>query len=265
MRAEIAASHLVFTMDGSFDFFDRSDLAFEGLRVSSAGTIALAGGETNLLRQPIAILQDDALVFESMRIAVRDNRAELEVTGSVTLPRPLEARSVVTLRANTSGQTSVTGPTFVFDSQYRIGNNPATEFRIGSFATLELTALGLEIDLRRPAQTAYSAAGVIYLANDTSRRLMFGNAARIQQEPGIRYRPGQPVQWNVSSTFNPQTSPLVFDYEFFRVNIASVSVAPSTQDPSSLSRSRSADVRGWPFRASRGRRTSSISALPPPA
>jgi large repetitive protein len=233
MRAEIAASHLVFTMDGSFDFFDRSDLAFEGLRVSSAGTIALAGGETNLLRQPIAILQDDALVFESMRIAVRDNRAELEVTGSVTLPRPLEARSVVTLRANTSGQTSVTGPTFVFDSQYRIGNNPATEFRIGSFATLELTALGLEIDLRRPAQTAYSAAGVIYLANDTSRRLMFGNAARIQQEPGIRYRPGQPVQWNVSSTFNPQTSPLVFDYEFFRVNIASVSVAPSTQDPSS--------------------------------
>lgn len=217
-------SMLGIELDGSFDFYTEQDVGFQDLVFRSDGTVDIQGGlSANLLSQDIEVLGDQTLVLKELNLALQNNKLELSASGSARLPDPLTAESNITISADTDGNVDVTGPEFIFDDGFSIDGGP-TEYAIGSFATLELTGLALDVNLKTPENTSLYAAGVIFVENNVDKRIMFGDAGNLQQNPGIKYTPNQAVEWNVHSNFDPSTSPLKFEYEFFNVNIASIQV-----------------------------------------
>lgn len=209
---------------GSFDFYNKQDLNFQDLVFRSDGSVDIGGVGASLLDQPLELLPDSSLVLDDLSLSVVDNALQMDATGFATLPKPLDERAAVTITANTNGDVDVAGPDFIFDSGFQIGNNAGTEYAVGTLATLELTGLGVDLDIKNPGQSSLYAAGVVYMENKTDKRIMFGDAGNLQQDPGIKYSINDGVEWNVSSSFDPNSSPLSFKYDFFNISVSSIQV-----------------------------------------
>ncbi|MDX1638982.1 MAG: hypothetical protein R3281_13495, partial [Balneolaceae bacterium] len=215
---------LAVELDGTFDFYTEQDIAFRGLVFKSDGTVDMQGGlGANLLPEELEMLSDSTLVLKELSLELSNDKLGLAALASAQLPDPLSATSDVRISVDTEGNTDISGPAFVFDEGFSIDGDP-TEYKIGSFATLELTGLGLSLNLSDPQYTSLYAAGVIFVENDVNKRIIFGNAGDLERNPGIKYTPNQGVEWNVQSNFDPDSSPLSFDYEFFSVDIESIHI-----------------------------------------
>ena len=215
---------LAIQTSGTFNFYNKQDIGFQDLRFSSDGTVNIGGvSASNLLEDPIELLSDSSLVLSDLSLGVENDALMMSATGFAKLPDPLNEQAGLTISADTDGNIDVSGPDFVFDEDYSIDGGP-TEYSIENFATLEMTGLGININFSQPDQTSLYAAGVIYIDDNVDKRIMFGDAGNLQQEPGIKYSPVGGVEWNVSSNFDPNESPLAFDYEFFSISVSSIQI-----------------------------------------
>ncbi|MGD8426001.1 MAG: hypothetical protein PVH63_00155, partial [Balneolaceae bacterium] len=208
---------------GTFNFYNKQDLSFQDLVFKSDGTVDIGGVDANLLQDNLEVLPDSSLVLEDLTLGVDNNALKLTANGFASLPKPLNERAGISISADTDGNVDISGPDFIFDTGFSIDGTP-NEFSIASLATLEVTGLGVNIDFKNPDQTALYAAGAIYMENDTDKRIMFGDAGNLQQNPGIKYSPAGGVEWNVSSNFDPNSSPLSFKYEFFDISVTSLQI-----------------------------------------
>lgn len=216
---------LALKTDGSFDFYNQSDINFSELEFKSDGSISLGGlSASNLLPQHIELLPDSALVLKDIELGVENNALQMTALGFATLPSPLNHKADISIKAGTDGTLNISGPDFIFDDSFTLGNNPDTEFELGNFATLELTGLGLNIDLKNYTRTSLYAAGAVYIDNDSDKRLMLGDAGNMSENPGIKYSIEQGVEWNVSTNFDTGESPLAFNYEFFSIEVNALSI-----------------------------------------
>ncbi|MFA5669593.1 MAG: hypothetical protein WC967_10115 [Balneolaceae bacterium] len=216
---------LALKTDGTFDFYNQTDIGFSDLEFRSDGNITFGGlSVANLLPEHVELLPDSALVLKDIKLGVENNALQMTALGFAELPSPLNQRADISIKAGTDGTLNVSGPDFIFDDGFTLGNNPETEVGLGDFATLELTGLGLNIDLKNYKRTSLYAAGAVYIENDTEKRLMLGDAGNMAENPGIKYSIENGVEWNVSTNFEEGGSPLAFSYEFFSIDVSSISI-----------------------------------------
>lgn len=215
---------LALKTDGTFDFYNKTKLIFSDLEFRSDGNINLGDAKANLLSESIELLPDSALVLKSLKLEGKNNALQMTALGFAELPSPLNQRADISIKAGTDGTLNISGPEFIFDDGFTLGNNPETEIGLGDFATLELTGLGLSIDLKNYKRTSLYAAGAIYIENDTEKRLMLGDAGNMVANPGIKYSINKGIEWNVRAENN-----LAFNYEFFDIDVASLSIETDVQ------------------------------------
>ncbi len=223
-----AEKFISLSTSGSFNFYNKTDLEFNDLVFKSDGTMSYGSvGVTNLLTDPVALLPDDILTLEELGLVVENDILMLTATGTSQLPSPLSASTGISIKAGTDGSFELNGPEFIFDDGFGIGNNPDTEFALGNFATLELSGLGLDINLKDYKRTTLYAAGAIYISNDTGKRITFGDLADLKTTPGIKYSIEGGVEWNISANFD--AGELAFDYEFFSIDVNTIGVAKDVE------------------------------------
>ncbi|MEM1096363.1 MAG: hypothetical protein AAGJ10_17325, partial [Bacteroidota bacterium] len=160
---------------------------------------------------------------------------------------------------------TIEGPLFVLDSGFEIGNNSATEYELGDFATMDLTGFGVDLNLGDPQRSpAIYVSAALYLDNKTEKRIEIGKASDLRNTPGIRVElanaglcqvgtnvGGVCIDYNISAVATEADPLFELDAGFFDVKITSLTLDPVQGDPLRLVIGGSAgfDVQGVVGRA----------------
>ncbi len=175
-----------------------------------------------------------------------DRPIQIEIDGRVKLPEPFGSNAETGLNVTIARPASGGAPTvdvgaltFALDTGFRIGNNTATEFDLGGFATLDLTGFALDLNLGDASKspTIYTTAA-IYINNKTDKRIEFGQASSITRNYGIRasrvenagdcpdyYIGSACIGFKLAVAGTPANPLFAFDADFFNVSVERVSLA----------------------------------------
>lgn len=222
-------NHLMFEMDGSLSFLDRT-FNFTDFKLGSDGTFSIGDGGTNLIdpQNPVQLM-DQYFVLTELSIGIQNSKAALTASGDVSLPAPFNSTSTTSLTVDHTGNVSSSGPSFVL-------NDASVD--LGDIATLKLTGAGMEInDITTPDITLYGSAEVEF----DGKTIEFGQPGS-PSDWGIRYQMGSSspgMEWN-SPTNHPT---FTFDASFFSLTIKQIELTDNTGQSFGLSLSTSAAMQ----------------------
>lgn len=213
---------LYVSMGGELEVLGR-EIIFSNMTIGTDGSFSIGEGiDVNLLTEELVILEDH-LVVEQLLLGITDeNKLRMGVTGNVTLPEPFDESSgfsifvVQTDRFNVD--ISVEGPGFQMGDGFEISDD-RTQVALGDFATLDLTAVAVDIDFKNISNTTFFATAAVYLENDVEKRIEFGQAANIYDQWGFRFNYNDGFQWNITSTPSGNNPLFTFDAGFFGISI----------------------------------------------
>lgn len=224
---------LYLSMDGSLEVLER-DIAFSNMTIGTNGSFDIGDGlDVNLLTEDLVILENH-LVVQAITFGIdQDYKISLGVSGNVTLPEPFDQSSGFTVTLTQVDRyevdVSVEGPEFQLGEGFAIDDD-RTQITLGDFATLDLTAVAVNIDFKNITNTTFLATAAVYIENDVDKRVEFGNAASIQEDWGFRYQYDDGFQWRITSTPSPGNPLLEFDAGFFRISVNAVATLEDTDD-----------------------------------
>lgn len=182
-----SAHKLELTMSGEVElpFFDQTS-SFRGLRVTSAGEIALA--QANLLSRPVTIIEE-VLVVDSLTIA--ENRLHFAL--GVDLPEPLQQEEMQRVRFSLGTDGSVEGGGTVS----LLGGAGETPRRpVSSIATIHLRHLDLELRGGGSQPNArLRAVAQIELAGEIDNRIDLGYLTGGEVYPGLTLDFREGLEW----------------------------------------------------------------------
>ncbi|TVQ07941.1 MAG: hypothetical protein EA364_16050 [Balneolaceae bacterium] len=241
--------------------------SFSGMRVGTDGSFELGSGQVNLLAGRTLDVLDDVMWLSELGIGFRDDALLLSLGGVVQLPVPGQTGSgsgTGTGQGTTqgpgqgSGQTGQQDPvrsdiriainsrgeivddlqlTFSFDSNSVpvVGNNTATEFRMGDIATFELTGAAVDFDVMNPVNTTLYGAAAVHIHNKgqtpagsnrdaggRDRVIMLGNANDIRTSPGIKYSFVDGLEFIIDVQGTEENPLFSFEAGLFRFDLVSL-------------------------------------------
>lgn len=226
LTAEIDSDRVLYLSgDGWISLWD-NQMTITNMRIGSNGTFTLDQADLLPGDARIDIIEDVAWL-ETLQLSVQEDRLKLTSGGSVVVPEPLDATSSIALDLSydSDGNVVIDGPRIDLvigspGNDYQLGSHPSTEIPIGDLATLALTGLALDVDLYDISRSKFYSTALLFIENDNSKRLRFGNSGNIREEPGIFVQYGEPLQWNLASHGRNLFS---FDTGFFRLQVDGVS------------------------------------------
>lgn len=242
------------TVGGDLTFLHpNKSVQFSNLTVGSDGRFSAGNVQVNDLDIIGQHLTLKTLAFSQ---PAGTQQVEVDATAEATLPDPVSSTATadITVKRTAGGRvtTDVQGPRFSLDDgQYKIDNNPTTEVDLDGFATLDLTGVGVDLNILQSSGTpALYATASMYLKNNTSKRIDFGDAGQIQQQPGIKmalqdqggsYTPD--VEYNVTAQASQQNPLFEFNTgAFFRVTLTKIRLSGGTSDPMQVALGGSAGI-----------------------
>jgi hypothetical protein len=239
--------------DGTLSFLrPKEPMQLSGLTIGSDGTFSAGSVKTGDLQ-----VLGKHLVLKQLAFSQSGGSKPIGLSGTAEaqLPQPLGATADANISVESGAgggvDVSVQGPNFNFDrGKHKIGNNPATEVDFGEFATFDLTGVGLDLNVEQSNRTpALRAAASLYLNNNTSKRVDFGDAGNLQKHPGIAvglkgqpgsYRPD--VQFNARAKASPENPLFTFDMDFLAVSLEQLGVSAGGAGPLELTIGGSAEI-----------------------
>lgn len=216
---------LYISMDGELEVLER-EIAFSNMTIGSDGSFDIGDGvDVNLLTEDLVILEDHLVVSELLFGITEENKLRMGVTGNVTLPQPFEQSSAFTVYLTQIDRfdvdISIEGPAFTFGDGFEISDD-RIQIALGDFATLDLTGLAVDIDFKDISNTSLLATAAVYIENDVTKRIEFGEAANIFTKWGFRFNYNDGIQWNITNGPSSNNPLFSFDAGFFAIAIHSV-------------------------------------------
>ena len=181
--------------------------AFQNFVVDTRGNVALGSAQANLLgNDGIAIIGDDPDPnLEITELLLETSSTEplaVRLGGTARLPDVMEgATTDFGFRVTSDGSISASDPLhFTFGQGDNIGDNQATEFQMGSFATVDVKEAGLAFENGSLSQPAVYSNAAVYVQNKTTNAVRFGTeGAKDAASTGVWITLDSAPQFNVSS------------------------------------------------------------------
>ena len=202
-------------LSGQMQFLEQT-IAFQSLRVGSDGSFTLQGA----FYEGELVVADPYLKIT--RIGLQGD--SLRVEGSALLPEPLLQEPQSFAFSISPGGFSGEIKLKLIQEARQLDQNSgqdATELNFGGLGTLDLTYLGINLDLGDFSQSSVDAVVDFYLENNPNKRIGLGNVTGNQVDPGVHVRfDGSAPEWGPVS-LPPNLS---FELQGFSLELSSLSV-----------------------------------------
>lgn len=225
LTAEIDSDRVLYLSGDGWISLWGNQMTITNMGIGSNGTFTLDQADLLPGDARIDIIEDVAWL-ETLQLSVQENRLKLTSGGSVVVPEPLDATTSIALDLSydSDGNVVIDGPRIDLiigspGNDYQLGSHPSTEVQVGDLAKLALTGLALDVDLYDISRSKFYSTALLFIENDNSKRLRFGDSGNIREEPGIFVQYGEPLQWNLASQGPNLFS---FDTGFFRLQVDGV-------------------------------------------
>ncbi|NOZ57741.1 MAG: hypothetical protein GXO73_13240, partial [Calditrichaeota bacterium] len=201
-------------LSGQMQFLEQT-IAFENLKVGSDGSFSLQGA----FYEGELVVADPYLKIT--RIGMEGD--SLVVQGQAQLPEPLlQEPQQFSFGVGPNGFSGQVNLKLIKETHHLDQNgSDATELDFGGLGTLDVTYLGLNLDLGHLSNSEVEAVVDFYLENNPSKRIGLGQISGNSVDPGVSVRfDGSTPQWGTVSL--PPN--LGFEFQGFALNLTSLAV-----------------------------------------
>ncbi len=201
-------------LSGQMQFLEQT-IAFQNLKIGSDGSFSLQGA----FYEGELVVADPYLKIT--RIGVEGD--SLVVQGQAQLPEPLlQEPQQFSFGIGPNGFSGQVNLKLIKETQHLDQNgNDATELDFGGLGTLDVTYLGLNLDLGHLSNSAVEAVVDFYLENNPNKRIGLGQISGNSVDPGVSVRfDGSAPEWGTVSL--PPN--LGFELQGFALSLTSLAV-----------------------------------------